>query len=201
MYFNYNSKIQMEVFLIKKQVLFLLIVTIAFTTLIACASSVIDAMSFMPITSIQASNDVSAPVTVEFANPQEAMNEIYALPNPNIKDLHVVDEVRLLEQYKIDSSEVQEFYITVTDLNYDMRTGIANTFIIKPQPEKLEDIKNKLRDIQDVYIENTVNFNVYNSADIAKNATVFLQGEYVIMLMHEDNQKIIDIIDRHIPKT
>ncbi|MEG2295420.1 MAG: DUF4358 domain-containing protein [Oscillospiraceae bacterium] len=180
----------------KRLVLFSLFAGISLVSLIACADSTIAIASS---TVIQA--DTLAPITVEVADPLAAINDIYATSNPDIKDLYVVDEVRLNQQYLIDPSQVQEFYITVTDINYDMRTGIANTFIIKPQPDKLEDIKNKLRDIQDVYIENTANFNVYNSADIAKNAIVFLQGEYVIMLMHEDNQKIINIIDRHIPKT
>lgn len=191
----------MEVFLIKRLVVLLLTVVISCATLVACANNAANVVPFASITSAQPNVNSSTPVTVEFANPQGAIDEIYALPNQNIKDLYVVDETRLLEQYLIDPSEVQEFYITVTDVDYDMRTGVSNTFIIKPVPEKLEDIKNKLRDIQDIYIENTANFNVYNSSDIAKNATVFLQGEYVIMLMHEDNQKIIDIIDRHIPKT
>ena len=113
-----------------------------------------------------------------------------------IKDLKYAEREDLLSKFKISPDDVADFTISYAEGQY----GISNVFLIKPvSSDKTEAIKQALRAVQEQYIQKTEKFDVYNSYKIAQNAVVYVQGQYVVMLMLEDNDAAKNIIDKYIP--
>jgi len=134
--------------------------------------------------------------SAEVANPTQAVSEINNSLEIKIKDLKYAEREELLTQFKISPEDVADFTISYAEGKY----GISNVFLIKPVSEdKTETIKDALRAVQEQYIQKTEKFDVYNSYEIAQNSEVYVQGQYVVMLMLEDNDAAKNIIDKYIP--
>jgi len=159
------------------------------------------ALTLLSFTACSSKKAEAAALTVkvasaEVANPTQAVSEINNSLKIKIKDLKYAEREDLLSKFKISPDDVADFTISYAEGQY----GISNVFLIKPvSSDKTEAIKQALRAVQEQYIQKTEKFDVYNSYKIAQNAVVYVQGQYVVMLMLEDNDAAKNIIDKYIP--
>lgn len=144
--------------------------------------------------SSSASSSESSSSAPEFeANPQAAIDELYM----DIDMMGLVDaqDEDLTDRFLIPLEIVDSYAI-----RYSMgRFGVADTYIIKPVKGKEEEVEDKLLDIKDSRIKEFEKYNIMDSYPISQNAEVYIRGEYVIMVMHQDNAGAKDIIKKYIP--
>lgn len=128
------------------------------------------------------------------ADPYEAIEKIYA--DVDISDIQDADSNILKDKFYIDTEDLEEFCVRYSSGNY----GVADVFILKPVPEKSPQVREMLEQVKLQRMKEFENYDIYNSYEIAKNAVIFEQGEYLVMLMLADNDAARDVINRYIPK-
>lgn len=138
--------------------------------------------------------EVSSSSEPEFeANPSAAIEEIYL----NIDMMGLVDaqDEDVTDRFLIPMDIVDEYSI-----KYSLgRFGVADTYIVKPADGQMEEVERKLADIKDTRIREFEKYDVMNSYSISQNAEIYIRGEYVIMVMLEDNEGAKNIIKKYIP--
>lgn len=121
-----------------------------------------------------------------------AIAEIYA--ENEVSGIVVCDDEKLKEVFLIDPEDVLEYKILYTDGKY----GVADICIVKPAEDKRDAIVEAIRQRLDSRIAFFENYDVNGSLQITKNAEVFTQGGYIIMLAFEDNEAKRAVIDKYI---
>ena len=77
--------------------------------------------------------------------------------------------------------------------------GVQDTYILRPVSGRESDVREALQRRQDDMIARYDDYDVYGAYEISRNGMIFEQGEYLVMLMHEDNEAVRSIIDQYIP--
>lgn len=93
-----------------------------------------------------------------------------------------------------------EEYIEFVAYSSEAQEGLSNIFIVKPYPSLREDVRAKLLGYREVRMREFENFDILDSYSISKNAVVYDQGEYLVMLMVKDNGSAQAQIDKYIPQ-
>ena len=132
--------------------------------------------------------------TLAEADIRGAVNAIYAsLENYKVRMLNPFE---VNEYYGIGAEDIAEF----TAFRSDPREGICDIMIIQPVSGSADRVRACLYAYQSDRITEFVNYNILSSYEIAQNAVVYDQGEYIIMLMFKDNEAVRAIIDDYIPQ-
>lgn len=135
----------------------------------------------------------TAMVEPETANPEGALTEIYE--NSETKGISPATDKDMEEVFGFDLSIVEEYFVMFSEGGY----GVEDTYIIKPVPGKAAEVKTTLENLQDEMIRQYESYDIHNSYALSQDAVVFEQGDYVVMLMHEDTDAVRTIIDKYIP--
>lgn len=129
------------------------------------------------------------------ADPQAAIDEIYAgiertngLRNASYK------EVEDVMGFDIDT--IEEFYIRYMETDY----GASDVYIIKPKEGQEEIVRQAMKDWQEARVRTFIGYDIYNSTSISENAVIFQRGDYLVMLMLEDNDSARAIVEKYIPE-
>ncbi len=130
----------------------------------------------------------------EYATPEDAIAEIYE--QVDILGIFTPDEEYISEVLGIEPSYYEEVYIRITDGAY----GVADVYIIKPTKDFEAEVKAKLEQIKQLKINEFEDYNILGSFEIATNAAIYTQGEYLVMLMIEDMASAEEIINKYIPR-
>lgn len=126
------------------------------------------------------------------ADPVAALDEIYE--SVTVKGIHDADDTVASETIGLDLDMVDAYYIRYADGSF----GLADVYIVKPTVGNADKVKEQLMERRDSRIREFEKFNVLDAQNISKNAEIFEQGGYVIMLMLPDNESARTIIDRYI---
>jgi len=129
----------------------------------------------------------------EVANPKGAIDAIYAnLESYIAKDLTYTQLKEVIG--------VMELRVDIVFARYsEAKGGLADVVIIKPQKNCEIEIREALYRYIDRRVSEFEFYNILNSYEIAQNAIIFEQGEYVVMLMLEDNEAAQSIINQYMP--
>ena len=129
---------------------------------------------------------------VEVDNPEAAIEEIYS--EITINGIEDIDEEILTDKFEINMDDVDQYWAKYSAKNY----GVSDMFIIKPIEGSEENIEEAFESIKKIRIEEFTNYDVYNSLEITKKSVIYTQGDYIIMLMLEDNNRAKEIINKYI---
>lgn len=146
-------------------------------------------------TEVYAESDVSIRPAVTEADPETAVQKVYeALPDARTRPL----TLSLFEELFPDLGSVaEEYYGRISDVN----GGLADLIVIKRADGAGN--RDKARDALWQYQEKRVsefeNYDILDAYSIARDAEVFDQGDYVVLLMMPDNEAAREIIDQYIP--
>lgn len=113
--------------------------------------------------------------------------------------VEVVDDYQTLtEQYYLDLDQVLDYEVRSAEGKY----GVADVAIIRVKNESAaDDVMAALESRQDDRINEFSKYDVYDSYEIALNATVYQADELVVMLMLDEDSKAaaMEIIDSFLP--
>lgn len=109
----------------------------------------------------------------------------------------ITDETTLTEQYYLDMDNVIAYDIRSAEGNY----GVADVAVIRVEEGKVNEVMDSLEMRKDDRINEFLNYDVYDSYDIAMEAEIYQAGELVIMLMLSDEDKVTakELIDYYLP--
>ena len=127
------------------------------------------------------------------ADPKGAIQEIYA--GCSIKKMGQATDTEAVEEIGLSLEDIRTHYIMYSKGNY----GVKDTYIVSPIPGHEAQVKAQLEARQDAMIRQYEHYDIYESYKISLGAVIYEQGEYIIMLMHDDNDAVREIIDRYIP--
>ena len=128
------------------------------------------------------------------ADPAAALEEIYE--NVDTLGLTDAEDDELAEEFYLSDDMYEECYIRYVEGIY----GVADTFIVKPAEGQRDAVLEALNQCRLDLISENETMDVHNSAEIAKNALIYEQGGYVIMIAHEDDDAVKAIISQYIPQ-
>lgn len=133
------------------------------------------------------------------ANPQQVILDVYAtLPESRTEPL---TDRMFAELFPGLEDCVQTYDGRISDPT----GGLADVLILRPLDGETDGRANRdvvhdtLRIYQDTRIREFENYDILDALSIATNAEVFVQGDYVILLMLPDNESARSIIDQYIP--
>lgn len=127
------------------------------------------------------------------ADPEGAVGAIYAvLENASTE--------------RVSQSELEEVFglaphMIVDAVAYlsDVTGGLCDIAIVRPASDMGEQVREALSQYAVARAASFRNYDILGAYDIASNAVVFSQGEFIIMLMLPDNEAAREIIDQYIP--
>lgn len=132
----------------------------------------------------------------------------YSLIADNIYDEISVDSLTMGSVEKVEDVTVlsEQYYLNLDDLNgYEVRSaegkfGVADVAILWVKDGCGDSVMDALQSRKDDRIAEFVDYNVYNSYETAVNADIYQEGELVVMLILNDEDKTIakGIIDSYL---
>lgn len=132
----------------------------------------------------------------------------YALIADNIYDEISVDSLTMGSVSKVEDETVltEQYYLELNNLNgYEVRSaegkfGVADVAILWVKEDCGNAVMDSLQNRKDDRIAEFIDYNVYNSYETAVNADIYQEGELVVMLMLNDEDKAIakGIIDSYL---
>jgi hypothetical protein len=141
-----------------------------------------------------AGHEVVAKVAVEVADPKGAVEAIYA----NLEDYEAdaLDAAALEALVGVDSGDITEFHVYQSDA----KSGLSDVIIIKPISYSRDEVRECLYKDKEQRIREFEDYDILNAYSIAQNAIIYDQGDYVILLMMQDNETAKATIDAFIPQ-
>lgn len=137
--------------------------------------------------------EVSIREAVTEANPQAAVDAVYeALPDARPTPL---DDAQFTKLFTDVADSVESFYGCTSDPG----GGLSDLMILKPLSGKRDEVREALHTYQERRVKEFENYDILDSHTIAREAQIYDQGEYVVMVMFADNTLVQDIIDEHLP--
>ena len=129
------------------------------------------------------------------------VDEIYA--NAEISEFaaasveKIEDELILTEQFYLDLNNVISFDIRSASGKY----GAADVAVIRVKEGTAEAVMDSLENRKDDRINEFLNFDVYDSYEVAMDAEIYNVGELVVMLMLSDDDKDMakGVVDKYLP--
>lgn len=129
------------------------------------------------------------------ADPEGALKEIYSQVERKT-GLVDADDAVVSDVMGFDLQVIDEYYIRYMETDY----GASDVYIIKPTEGEEETVREDLKNWQESRIRAFSGYDIYNSTAISENAMIFRRGDYLVMLMLEDNDTARSIIDEYIPE-
>ena len=132
-------------------------------------------------------------VQPESADLEGAMEAIYG--ENTVRGVGPADDEEMEDILGFDLSMIEEYSVMYSKENY----GVQDTYILRPVSGRESDVREALQRRQDDMIARYDGYDVYGAYEISQNGVIFEQGEYLVMLMHEDNDAVRAVIDQYIP--
>lgn len=129
------------------------------------------------------------------ADPQTALEEIYSQISRNT-GLMDADDAVVEDVMGLTLEDIEEYYIRYMETDF----GASDVYIIKPVEGREDSVRKELKEWQESRIRAFMGYDIYNSTSIAENAVIFTRGEYLVMLMLEDNDAARTIVETYIPE-
>lgn len=137
-----------------------------------------------------------SPAAVYIAHdPQQAVDKIYA--EIDIRDITPLDDATLRDLLGFNLDEIEEYYGRYSSGRY----GIADVYIIRPNEECFDSVRERLEQVRYSRISFTENYDILDSNKIAQNSKIFRYGSYLVLLMVEDLERAELLIEQYIPST
>lgn len=130
-------------------------------------------------------------------DPQKALDEIYAQLVDRSTGLMNATYKEVEDVMGFDLETIDEFYIRYMETDY----GASDVYIIKPKKGQEDTVRQAMKNWQESRIRSFTGYDIYNSTEISENAVIFQRGEYLVMLMLEDNDTARSILEQYIPET
>lgn len=129
------------------------------------------------------------------AQPEKALEEILALQN---SDLGLVepDLEETAELLGLEEEDLEESYAFYKDKDF----GAGDVFLLKPAQGEKETVRQALKDWQEERVRSFSSYDIYNSAAISQNALLFEWGNYLVLLMVEDNEAARALVETYLPE-
>jgi len=128
------------------------------------------------------------------ADPQGAADAIYeTLTGRSVEKLDSQGLQNVLNISVLDTKSYLVYYSN--PLN-----GLCDLAIIEPEDDKRDDIRKALFAYKESRMEEFRNYDILDSFEIAENAEIYEQDEYLILLMLPNNDAAQEIIDEKIPQ-
>lgn len=128
------------------------------------------------------------------ADPEGAVAAVYAVLEEE-PEATVLDDEGLLEIVGIDPSKVMEYCAYYTSPS----SGLADIIILKPYDITRDEVREALYLYKEKRVQEFENYDILGAYSIAQNALVYDQGDYVILMMQQDNDEARAIVDGYIP--
>jgi hypothetical protein len=145
-------------------------------------------------TAAEAASEVSIREAVTEADPDAAVEEIYeTLPDAQAVPLSAFQLANYFPELSLDD------LLSYTGRISSPEGGLADLIFFEPAEGKRDTVREALRGYQERRIREFEDYDILGSFEIAANATVIDQGDFVILLMLADNEVVRDIIDKYIP--
>lgn len=128
------------------------------------------------------------------ADPEAAMLEIYE--DIDIQDVELLLIEDIEETLGITRESLEDYCMVTTS----GRFGLADVIILKPVESKREDIRQALLLYREKRITEFEKYDIKDSTRISREAVIYGQGDYLILLMLDDNAAAEKIIDKYIPR-
>jgi hypothetical protein len=139
--------------------------------------------------------DASMKETVLVADPAGAVEEIYGgiSGEPVLTELDPegLEGVMGISPFQVMSS------VAYTS---DPCGGLCDVAIVEPAEGQVDAVREALIEYGVQRADSFKNYDILGAYDIASNARVYSQGDFVIMLMLPDNEAAVGIIDRYLPQ-
>lgn len=129
------------------------------------------------------------------ADPEKALDLIYEGFNQEM-GLVIPDDDEVENVVGLDLDAIDEYHIRY--LNPDF--GASDVYIVKPKEDRDDAVRDMLKKRQEARIREFTDYDIYNSTEIAENSVLFSRGDYLILLMMEDNESAREIIETCIPE-
>lgn len=176
----------------KIKLLWLLVLATICASFAGCSSGKAETRSVKQMEAKLVVGEKEAPVVAEPEKAAEAVCDKFA----SSTELAKIEPAALEKITGITSDDA----IEAVAYSSEAKKGLANVFIIRPYPSLREDVRDKLLSYRETKIREFENFDILDSYTIAKNAIVYDQGEYLVMLMLSDIESAQSAIDAYIPQ-
>ena len=115
------------------------------------------------------------------ANPAGAIEKIYE--TIEMRGLVDAQDEDVTDRFQMNLENIESY-----NIRYSLgRFGVADTFIIKPAEGKESDVWDDLAAVKNARIEEFEKYDILGAYEISKDAEIYTRGDYVIMVMHQDN--------------
>lgn len=131
--------------------------------------------------------------TVTTADPKAAVDAIYETMPESVTT--VLNGYAMEQNYPGMAEITDAYYGRISDPN----GGLCDLLIVKPKKGKRDAVRDLMHQYQEKRIREFENYDILGAFEIAGDAVVIDQGEYVILLMLPDNDAVREIIDQYIP--
>lgn len=129
------------------------------------------------------------------AQPEKALEEILALQNSKL-GLVEPDLEETAALLGLEEEALEESYSFYTDKDF----GAGDLFILKPAQGEKDAVRQALKDWQEARVRSFSSYDIYNSAAISQNALLFEWGDYLVLLMVEDNDAARALVETYLPE-
>lgn len=127
---------------------------------------------------------------------EEVFTEIYKdIPELLKESVKEPSDEEIEEVLKLTVSNMDDHYIRYSSGSF----GLADIYIIKPTSDALYEVKRELEDLRLHRIEEFEQYDVYDALTIAQNAEVTEIGNYVVLIMAADADKVMELLRPIIP--
>lgn len=141
-------------------------------------------------------DEVQQQEVVTEADPKKALDEIYAQLMDRTTGLMNATYAEVRDVMGFDLETLEEFYIRYMETDY----GASDVYILKPVKGQEDTVRKVLKDWQESRVRSFIGYDIYNSTEISQNAVIFQRGDYIVMLMMEDNEAARNILEQYIPE-
>lgn len=140
-------------------------------------------------------NQLEAKTVSTVADPEAALEEIYAQLTRGTGLVDADDET-VSDVMGFDLETIEEYWIRYMETDF----GASDVYIIKPVEGQQDTVRKDMKEWQESRIRAFSGYDIYNSTEISENAVIFTRGDYLVMLMLEDNDGARSIVEAFIPE-
>lgn len=128
------------------------------------------------------------------ATPQQAIDDIYI--NVSVMGVEDATPERLESEFGIDPL----IYTGLWGKYSDGRFGAADVIVIQPRNGMEKEVREALQNIKLSRMNLFKNYDIYNSYSLAEEGSIIERGDYIMLLMIENKEAVIDILYSNIPR-
>ena len=162
-----------------------LTLTFVFT---ACSSPEAETETVKPESAVEEAETAPA-----VADPETALEKIYEQLTRTTGLVDADDDI-VSDVMGFDLETIEEYWIRYMETDF----GASDVYIIKPVEGQEDTVRKDMKEWQESRIRAFSGYDIYNSTAISENAVIFTRGDYLVMLMLEDNDEARSILETYI---